>query len=196
MRGGKTDDRRACVWLDWPKLTYLSERANGNSGRVPASTGADERRPTATATAAEPKSLIRRQQQRRLNERRREGSDGAVREGGRKGVSLFTCAMQLKESLERLPLLSLLLFLVVLHCHCHPSFSSWHDTEVDQSGGGGDCAKEGVGQDEFRESNPAAAAARRARPAFNRIPSGKCYALRMVSESSAGVSESENVERL
>ena len=92
----KGDDRLRCaeekqttdvrlVGQDWPKLTYLSERANGNSGRVPASTGADER-PTATATAAEPKSLIRRQQQRRLNERRREGSDGrtdgAAREGG------------------------------------------------------------------------------------------------------------------
>ena len=130
-----------------------------------------------------------------MNEGGKDQTDGRTERRGREGVSLFTCAMQLKETFERLPLLSLLLFLVVLHCHCHPSFSSWHDTEVDQSGGGGDCAKEGVGQDEFRESNPAAAAARRARPAFNRIPSGKCYALRMVSESS-GVSESENVGRL
>ena len=37
-------------------------------------------------------------------------------------VSLFTCAMQLKESFERLPLLPILLFallllLGVLHCH-------------------------------------------------------------------------------
>ena len=40
----------------------------------------------------------------------KEGSDGRTR------VSLFTCAMQLKESFERLPLLLLVLFL-----HCHPS---------------------------------------------------------------------------
>ena len=57
--------------------------------------------------------------------------NGGTEEGGKgerphpseeEWVSLFTCAMQLKESFERLPLLLLLLFalllpLDVLHCH-------------------------------------------------------------------------------
>ena len=43
VRGGKTNDRRD-MRLDWSKLTYLSERVNGNSGRVPAPAQTNERR--------------------------------------------------------------------------------------------------------------------------------------------------------
>ena len=69
---------------------------------------------------------------------------------------------------------------------------SWHDTEVDQSSGGGDCAMEEAAGMNF--ANPIRALSfhpSTSLSAFNRIPRGECYALREWLPSHRNVSENE-----